>query len=58
VNWIVVDLVWSTEGRASGVPVEMTVVAAYRLADRKITEARFFWDLDAALAAVRPTPGR
>jgi ketosteroid isomerase-like protein len=51
-DWVVLRLVWSTQGRASGVPVEMTVVAAYRLEDRKIAEARFFWDLDGALAAV------
>ena len=57
-DWVVIEVVWSTEGRASGVPVEMTVVAAYRLEDRKIAEARFFWDLDGALEAVRPMPGR
>lgn len=57
-EWVVAELVWSTQGRARGVPVEMTVVAAYRLEDRKIAEARFFWDLDGALEAVGPMPGR
>jgi hypothetical protein len=29
----------------------MRLVGAYRLADRKIAEARFFWDFDEALKA-------
>jgi ketosteroid isomerase-like protein len=51
-DWVVLELVWSTEGRASGVLLEMSVVAAYRFEDGKIAEARFFWDLDEALEAV------
>jgi ketosteroid isomerase-like protein len=45
-------------GYRASVHVEMTVVAAYRLEDRKIVEARSFWDLHDALEAVRPMPDR
>ena len=38
------------EGRASGAPLEMHVVAAYRFVDGLIAEARHYWRFDEALA--------
>ena len=51
-DWVVVELAWDAEGKASGVGVEMRVVGAYRVRDSRIVEGRFFWDFDEALAAV------
>ena len=51
-DWVVMELVWDAEGKASGVGVEMRIVGAYRVRDGKIAEARFFWNFDEALAAV------
>lgn len=51
-DWIVLELVWDAEGKASGVGVEMRVAGAYRVRGGKIAEARFFWDFDEALAAM------
>ena len=50
-DWIVLEMVWDAEGKASGVGVEMRVVGAYRARAGKIAEARFFWNFDEALAA-------
>ena len=50
-DWVVLDLAWDAEGRASGVTVEMHIVGAFRVREGKIAEARFFWEFDDALAA-------
>ena len=49
-GWVVLDLVWRAEGRASGAPLEMRVVAAYRLEEDLIAEARHYWRFEEALA--------
>ena len=51
-EWVVLKFVWSAQGKASGAPLEMKIFGAYRVKDRKIEEARFFWDFDEALEAV------
>ena len=48
--WVVLALVWQAEGRASGAPLEMHVVAAYRFVDGLIAGARHYWRFEEALA--------
>jgi ketosteroid isomerase-like protein len=50
--WVVMGLVWEAEGRESGAPLEMHIVAAYRFEDGLIAEARHYWHFDEALAAL------
>jgi ketosteroid isomerase-like protein len=52
-DWVVLELVWNAQGRASGAPLEMKIVGAYRVHEDQIAEARFFfWDFAEAIAAV------
>jgi ketosteroid isomerase-like protein len=51
-DWVVAKLIWNAEGLASGVPLMMSIVGAYRLEAGRIAEIRFFWDFDEALEAV------
>ena len=48
----VLKLERNAEGKASGAPLTMKIVGAYRIEGGKIAEARFFWDFDEALGAV------
>ncbi len=50
--WVVMGLVWEAEGRASGAPLEMHIVAAYRFEDGLIAESRHYWRFDEALEAL------
>ena len=51
-DWVVLDFHWDITGRASGAAGQMRIAGAYRFADDKIAEARFFWDFDHALRDV------
>lgn len=51
-DWVVLRLIWNAEGRASGAPIAMSIVGAYRVERGKIVEGRFVWDFDEALEAV------
>jgi ketosteroid isomerase-like protein len=52
-DWVVVEIQWVASGAGSGVPTQMTIFGAYRTDAGRITEVRFFWDWDEALAAAR-----
>jgi ketosteroid isomerase-like protein len=56
-DWVVVALRWVTQGAGSGLSFDTTIIAAYRLEHVRIVEARFYWDLDEALAAVAASGG-
>jgi ketosteroid isomerase-like protein len=48
-DWVVISLRWQTRGAGSGVTLTTRVAAAYRIVDRQIAEARFFWRWEDAL---------
>ena len=47
--WVLVELRWRTQGAGSGMSLDTTVSAAYRVEDGLIAEARFFWTWEEAL---------
>jgi ketosteroid isomerase-like protein len=50
-DWVVVEILWSVEGAGSGVPGQVTVIAACRVEGPRIAELRYFWEWDDALEA-------
>jgi ketosteroid isomerase-like protein len=50
-DWVVIEILWTVQGAGSGVPGQVTVIAACRVADRQIDELRYFWEWDDALQA-------
>ena len=47
--WVVLGLVWEAEGRASGAPIQMQIVGAYRIEDGLHADVRFYWRFEDAL---------
>jgi ketosteroid isomerase-like protein len=49
-DWTLAELHWVGRGAASGVPLDMSLVGAYRVEGGMIAEAHFHWTWEDALA--------
>ena len=50
-EWVVVTLRWEVEGGKSGADTAASFAVAYRVNDRRMSEAHFRWTLEQALEA-------
>jgi ketosteroid isomerase-like protein len=50
-DWVVIEWQWQSRGVTSGVPVQMTISAAYRIEGEKVAEVQWFWAWPEALEA-------
>jgi ketosteroid isomerase-like protein len=49
-DWTLAELHWTGRGAASGAPLDMSLVGAYRVEEDMIAEARFHWTWEGVLA--------
>jgi ketosteroid isomerase-like protein len=50
-DWVVLEILWTVEGKGSGASTQITVIAAARVAGALSGEILYFWDWNDALKA-------